>query len=133
MSEPTRPVISGDERREVAENLRHLDDETLALIDERMYRLTNEELAGNAVLNIGLCIAMCEAGFETKTLGDFWDLLADLIDPTCEYVPIGDGRFGCSECGNTVRLDYDVPVTDETPMPFKHCPNCGARVVRAND
>lgn len=57
--------------------------------------------------------------------------LADLIDrPTCEYVPIGDGRFGCSECGNTVRLDFDVPVTDETPMPFKHCPNCGAEVRR---
>lgn len=55
--------------------------------------------------------------------------LADLIDPTCEYVPIGEGRFGCSECGNTVRLDFDDPVTDETPMPFKHCSNCGARVV----
>ena len=74
-------MISDDKRREVAENLRHLSDETCALIDERMYRLTNEELAGNAVLNIGLCIAMYEAGFETKTLGDFWDLLADLIDP----------------------------------------------------
>lgn len=55
--------------------------------------------------------------------------IADLIDPTCEYVPVGEGRFGCSECGNTVRLDFDVPVTDETPMPFKHCPSCGARVV----
>ena len=74
-------MLTSEKRREVAENLRRLDDETVALIDERMYRLTNEELAGNAVLNIGLCIAMCEAGFETKTLGDFWDLLADLIDP----------------------------------------------------
>lgn len=59
------------------------------------------------------------------------EFLADLVDwPTCEYVPIGDGRFGCSECGNTVRLDFDVPVTDETSMPFKHCPNCGAEVRR---
>lgn len=56
--------------------------------------------------------------------------LADLIDPTCEYVPIGDERFGCSGCGYTVELDFDVPVTDETPMPFKCCPNCGARVVK---
>lgn len=55
--------------------------------------------------------------------------LADLIDPTCEYVPIGYERFGCSESGSTVSLDLDVPVTDETPMPFKHCQNCGARVV----
>ena len=55
------------------------------------------------------------------------------IYQTCEYVPIGDERFGCSECGNTVKLDYDVPVTGETPMPFRYCPNCGARVVRTND
>ena len=54
--------------------------------------------------------------------------VADLIDPTCEYVPIGGERFSCSECGNPVRLDFDVPVTDETYMPFKHCPNCGAEV-----
>ena len=73
--------ISDEKRREVAENLRHLGDETCALIDQRMHLLTNEELAGNAVLNIGLCMAMCEAGFDTKTMGDFWDLLADLIDP----------------------------------------------------
>lgn len=59
--------------------------------------------------------------------------LADLIDLTCEYVPIGEERFGCSGCGYTVELDFDVPVTDETPMPFKHCPNCGAKVVRDGD
>lgn len=126
-------MISDDRRREVAENLRHPDDETCALIDERMHRLTNEMLTGHAVLNISLCMVMCEAGFDTKTFGDFWDLLADLIDPTCEYVPIGEGRFGCSGCGYTVKLDFDVPVTDETPMPFKHCPECGARVVRDGD
>ena len=56
--------------------------------------------------------------------------LADIVDrPTCEHVPIGGERFGCSGCGNTVRPDFDVPVTDETPMPFKHCPNCGAEVI----
>ena len=74
-------MISDEERREVAENLRHLDDETCALIDQRMHLLTNKELAANVVLNIGLCMAMCEAGFDSKTFGDFWDLLADLIDP----------------------------------------------------
>lgn len=126
-------MISHDKRRKVAENLRNLDDETIALIDERIYRLTNEKLAGCAVLGIGLCKAVCEAGLDTKTMGDFWDLIADLIDPTCEYVPIGDGRFGCSECGYTVELDFDVPVTDETPMPFRHCANCGARVVRGDE
>ena len=67
------------------------------------------------------------------TAGAVPALLADLIDPTCEYVPIGDERFGCSGCGNTVRLDYDVPVRDDTPMPFRYCPSCGARVVRSGD
>lgn len=61
---------------------------------------------------------------------DELDKLADLIDrPTCEYVPIGDGRFGCSWCGHVVKLDYDVPVADETHMPFNYCPNCSAEVV----
>lgn len=89
---------SDSERREVAENLRNLDDETIALIDERIYRLTDEELAGSAVLNIGLCKAVCEAGLDTRTMGDFWDLLADLIDPTCRNVSGYKDAFECSEC-----------------------------------
>ena len=59
--------------------------------------------------------------------------IADLIDPTCEFVPIGDDRFGCSECGVTVRLDLDVPTFDDMAMPFRYCPSCGARVVRGDD
>lgn len=55
--------------------------------------------------------------------------LADLINPTCEYVLIGHERFGCSECGHTIRVESDVPVTDEIPMPFRYCPNCGAEVM----
>lgn len=116
---------SDSERREVAENLRNLDDETIALIDERIYRLTNEELAGCAVLNIGLCKAVCEAGLDTKTMGDFWDLLADLIDPTCEMIPQGEG-FRCSACGTY----HDMSGFDEFPWP--RCPECGARVKGSN-
>lgn len=127
--------MDSEKRREVAENLRHLDDETIALIDEWMHRLTNEELSGNAVLNIGLCIAMYEAGFETKTLGDFWDLLADLIDrPTCRDV--GDSYhvidFVCSECGCELDVnDREGEPTmwnGGTPTVPKYCPSCGAEV-----
>ena len=122
-------MISDDKRREVAENLRHLDDETCAMIDERMHRLTNEMLAGNAVLNIGLCIAMYEAGFETKTLGDFWDLLADLIDrPTCHldltdvetYGNVKVKTYECSECGMSCEEIYGE---------YERCPHCGGVVV----
>lgn len=117
--------ISDEERREVAENLRHLDDETVALIDERMHCLTNEEIAKTVVLNIGLCKAIYVAGLDVKTLGDFWDLLADLIDPTCEMTPQGEG-FRCSACGTY----HDMSGFDEFPWP--RCPECGARVKGSN-
>lgn len=125
---------SDDKRREVAENLRHLDDETCALIDERMYRLTNEEMAGSAVLNIGLCIAMYEAGFETKTLGDFWDLLADLIDVPTTVLDLTETTrtvhgeevhvWECRECAQSCEEMYGG---------YEYCPHCGRKVVRTND
>lgn len=56
--------------------------------------------------------------------------LANFIDrPTCEYVPIGDGRFGCSRCGYVVKLEYDILIADEIHIPFNYCPNCSAEVV----
>lgn len=122
-------MIGDSERREVAANLRHLDDETCALIYERMHRLTNEELAGNAVLNIGLCMAMGEAGFDTKTLGDFWDLLADLIDVPTTVLDLTDVEthgnakvriYECSRCGRTCEDVYGK---------YERCPHCGAVVV----
>ncbi len=108
-------MATSDERRRVAEDLRGLCDYHIRYA-EQFY----EELREIVALDL-------DGTFEGVA-----NSLAGLIDPTCEYVPIGYERFGCSECGNTVRLDYDVPVTDETPMPFKHCPNCGARVVRGD-
>lgn len=111
-------MATSDERRKVAEDLRDLRDDCYHIrYAEQFY----DELREIVALDL-------DGTFEGVA-----NSLAGLIDPTCEYVPIGEERFGCSECGNTVRLDYDVPVTDETPMPFKHCPNCGARVVRDED
>lgn len=129
-------MITDEERHEVAARLRELPSDTYAaikgweegglFIDANIHDEADYSQIHNAVFG---CFPA-----EHMNLGDYEELherLADLIDrPTCEYVPIGDGRFGCSECGNTVRLDFDVPVTDETSMPFKHCPNCGAEVRR---
>lgn len=112
MSEPTRPVISYDKRRDVAKKMREYDV---------------AEFKESAIVPFLECL-----GHGYTDWRGILDELADLIDPTCEYVPIGEERFGCSECGYTVELDFDVPVTDETPMPFKHCPECGARVVAPN-
>lgn len=124
-------MATSDERREVAERLRQLDDETCALIDERMHRLTNETLAGNAVLNIGLCMAMCAAGLETETLGGFWDILADLIDPTTtvdetgvETVVNAVHLCECNECGHSFEWVYGE---------YEYCPRCGSRIVGGNE
>lgn len=124
-------MISGDERREVAANLRRIDDETCALIDERIHRLTNEMLARNAVLNIGACMAMYAAGLETKTLGDFWDLLADLIDPTTTVDETGVETVAdavhlceCNECGHSFEWVYGE---------YEYCPRCGSRIVGGNE
>ena len=120
-------MISDEERREVARNLRVLDGGMVALIEEQVGKLTGTELAGCLVSSIGLCVALYAADFDTKTLGDFWDLLADLIDrPTCEdvYVNHSSGfspcvMFKCSRCGAShAGLTY-----------FNYCPTCGAEVV----
>lgn len=131
-------MASDVQRHAVAENLRHLDDEACALVDEWMHRFTNDELARNAMLNIGLCMAMYEAGLETKTMGDFWDLLADLIDPpTCRNVSGCCGVFECSECG--YRVDMVAEAWDGSDEPLyvtlapSRCPNCGAKVTEKEE
>lgn len=106
-------MASSDERREVA---------------ERLWDTSYDSLGSESLQR---ALARITEAYDTSWRGVL-RRLAKLIDPKCEYVPIGDGRFGCTKCGNTVRLDFDVPVTDETPMPFKHCMNCGARVVRGD-
>lgn len=78
-------------------------------------------------LDIMLAKAVVDVMGDGEKIGE---TIADLIDrPTCEYVPIGNGRFGCSWCGHVVKLDYDVPVAEEAHMPFNYCPSCSAEVV----
>ena len=122
-------MISDKERREVAANLRGLDDGKKALIEGRMFKLTNVELARSVVLNIGLCLALDGAGLDTKTSGDFWGLLADLIDrPTCSldltdvetHGNVKVRTYECSECGRSCEEIYGE---------YERCPHCGARVV----
>lgn len=124
-------MISDEERLEVAARLR--DNLKYMRENEKWYEydLDTEKCGNRAYRTIAASVE--ESGnFVNGNYIHIVETLADLIDPTCEYVPIGEERFGCSECGYTVELDFDVPVTDETPMPFKHCPECGARVVAPN-
>lgn len=111
-------MISDDERRAVAQKLRNaVECHKYDLNDDPDY---SPFTASNVLLSM------------FDRFPRYSDLLhlANLIDrPTCKYVPIGDGRFGCSWCGHVVKLDYDVPVAEETHMPFNYCPNCSAEVV----
>lgn len=127
-------MITDEGRRAVAARLRELPSDTCAalkeweegglFIDSSIQDEADYSQIHNAVLGCFPAEHMHPGDYE-----ELHERLADLIDPTCEYVPIGGGRFGCSGCWYIVRLDFDIPVTDEIPMPFKHCPNCGARVV----
>ena len=119
---------TSEERREVAERLRV----TKAECDERGYPWMVEDL-------------LQTLGFETYEDGDdfIFDLLADLIDPTCRdmggSVP-GVSAFECSRCGALLNvcdgggLRVAGHYYDDTPnVSISYCPNCGARVVRDND
>ena len=98
-------MISDDERREVAEDLRDMAIRPHIQYKEQFF----DELAEVVV------------GFE-----DFHDFnvvlekLADLIDPTCRLLPSPDGGFGCNRCFTW------FPSMKEKP---NFCPECGARVV----
>lgn len=98
---------TSDERREVAEKLRHASHT-------------------DAKLDVTIAIAILD------TIGEVHRpiaaVVADLIDPTCEMEDAGDvpasvkdnlSTFFCSECGAPVYND----------MSPSYCPYCGARVV----
>lgn len=105
-------MISDTERREVAENLRHLTIGRYIQYKEQFF----DELAETVL------------GF-----GDFHDFntvlekLADLIEPrheTTEDVSGDYGKFECGKCG--CRID-DVTAVDNGGINF--CPDCGREVV----
>lgn len=54
---------------------------------------------------------------DSSSYGDFFNRLADLIDPVCKPVEAGN-NIVCSECGADL---YDDDL---------YCPHCGVRVVR---
>lgn len=105
--------VSDTERREVAENLRHLTIGRYIQYKEQFF----DELAETVL------------GFE-----DFHDFntvlekLADLIEPrheTTEDVSDNYGKFECGKC--RCRID-DITTVDNGGINF--CPDCGREVER---
>lgn len=112
-------MATSDERREVAENLRYMDQYESIRYKEQFF----DELAETVV------------GFEDyHDFGTVIEKLADLIDPTCEIVrPATPDKFGvCSACGALVNM-RDAVANATNYLKPRYCPNCGARVVRPND
>ena len=104
-------MISDSERREVSRLLREEFGQGQCHWPDLFRDMLAEILECNETLDAGpLYDQMAEK-------------LADLIDPTCEMTPQGEG-FRCSACGTY----HDMSGFEEFPWP--RCPNCGARVVK---
>lgn len=128
MSEPTRPVISGDERREVVARLRECAQDVNGTRDFAMY-LSNWVGVEGVADDEGHQFSVAA---DRRTAERTLKKLADLIDrPTCEMK--GDPRveYGrCSHCGAFVRRDAVTNCIGVIRV--RYCPNCGARVVGPN-
>ena len=109
-----------DPRREVAERLRGLRHRTY-------YR---EEI----VESICDAISIADPVNTFREPEDVYELLADLIDPTCTVVSddVFFGSFGCEEAGYKFKLSCGHEVLSECEYPPDYCSECGARVVSGN-
>lgn len=109
-------TFTSDERREVARNLREIEERTLLDV-------TDGELID----------LLAEAVDLDSYEGDHFEggllyCLADLIDrPAIKPEPSGRAYWRCPRCG---AFNYRSAVTDcYGVIPAHYCPNCGAEVV----
>lgn len=113
-------TFTSDERREVAQALRGLDES----IDERG---ESRPLEHDAILLRAIRAAVGR--------GDIFQRLADLIDrPTCFDTENKNSKmFTCSACGFSESKLTVNPFTlsfFHIKPGYRYCPNCGAEVIR---
>jgi hypothetical protein len=114
-------------RTEIATALRGLTHETYY----------NEEI----VDNICDAINIADPTNTFRTPEDIYNLLADLIDPTCyleciETTPKGaeewelDWEWQCSNCGKNLTDRYDdLDIKTPEELGLLRCPHCGSRII----
>ena len=109
-------MISDEERREVARNLREIEERTLL------------DVTDGELLDL-LADAVDLDGYEGEHFeGGLLYCLADLIDrQTCRNKENSyDRTFLCSACGYEA---YTYSDSNCNPHDFSYCPECGAEVV----
>lgn len=114
-----------NDRMEIAAELRELRHKTYY----------NEEIVDNIVESI----SVADPTNTFREPEDVYELLADIIDPTCHNKAIAINKMAplefrtynliCSNCGETFRADLDGI---NTPIDWECCPNCGYRIVETN-
>lgn len=114
-----------NDRMEIAAELRELRHKTYY----------NEEIVDNIVESI----SVADPTNTFREPEDVYELLADIIDPTCHNKEIAINKMAplefrtynliCSNCGETFRADLDGI---NTPIDWEYCPNCGYRIVETN-
>ena len=107
-----------DERREVAEALRGL----------RHMTYYSEEV----VENIKDAIGIADPVNTFREPEDVYELLADLIDPTCKVSYV---ETYCDELGRLDGWEFHLTCGHSVKRPYyeapSYCPECGARVVES--
>lgn len=107
---------SDEKRREIAEELRAESERWhYYREDDNVFCMSDHEFAE---------VILDDFGFNDMDMPAYevFGQMADIIDPTCEMTPQGEG-FRCSACGTY----HDMSGFEEFPWP--RCPECGARVV----
>lgn len=119
---------TSDERREVAERLRENAEKRGVTLD----------YLGSAQVNSWwLLLHSIECNSNHQEVA--FNLLADLIDPTCEVMEVPDNDefmvrvvsgFVCKRCGHEAIVERNCDGSAEPP---KYCPHCGRRLVWSNE
>ena len=120
-------MVTSEERREVARRLRAYNGDGMALSHvRRALNIPSKSRSSQDWLRV-------------------FEMLADLIEPEPEWTcsDVGDGsEFECSECKCKVARRASFPDALGNPnwgaavtlggreAEIRHCPNCGARVMR---
>ena len=106
--------ITNEERREVAENLRNLEEGNRVRYKEEFFEMLDETVMDPYT------------GYHE--MNDVFGRIADLIEsPKCHRIENDQRYWGCSRCGAFVYWDAVTNFTGVVPTNF--CPYCGAEVV----